>query len=104
MEPQIETIDSTTYEWNKTNDLSSSNVNSSTRYDPNEMPTVNSTNPNYHSNSMNNSHMREKSNATHETTNDKGKVELKRGQQNVEDILTKSKRLVKEQCKSFGYG
>jgi len=87
MEPQSYDIDSTTTGWNKSplNDHS-------TRYDPNETPTVNSTNPNYNPTSALNNSVTEA--AAHKATG-----ELKKGQQHVEDIVTKSKRLIKQQCK-----
>jgi len=94
MEPQSYDIDSTTGEWNKI-----SSTDHSTRYDPNETPTVNSTNPNYHpvspTSTTNNHH------SIHETAVDKVKTDLKKGQHHAEDIITKSKRLLKQQCKSF---
>jgi len=88
MEAQSYSIDSTTDEWNK-NDHS-------TRYDPNETPTVNSTNPHYH---PTNNQNWEKNTSVIETAADKAKGELKKGQQHAEDIITKSKRLIKRQCK-----
>jgi hypothetical protein len=97
MEAQNYNIDSTTDGWNK----NSSNDHSS-RYDPNETPTVNSTNPNYNPASTNNYNW-DKSNSVIETAADKAKGELKKGQQNVEDIITKSKRLIKYQCKLNQY-
>jgi hypothetical protein len=93
METQSYDIDSTASEWNKipSNDHS-------TRFDPNETPTVNSTNPNYHPSSTTNNH-----HSVHETAADKAKTDLKKGQQHAEDIITKSKRLLQQQCKSFGF-
>jgi ABC-type multidrug transport system fused ATPase/permease subunit len=85
MEPQSYDIDSTTTGWNKSplNDHSA-------RYDPNETPTVNSTNPNYNPTSALNNSVTEA--AAHKATG-----ELKKGQHHVEDIVTKSKRLIKQQ-------
>lgn len=96
MEPQSYSIDSTTDGWTK-----SSLIDHSSRYDPNETPTVNSTNPNYQptSSTNNNHHSWEKNNSTIETAADKAKGELKKGQQHAEDIITKSKRLLTRQCK-----
>jgi hypothetical protein len=95
MDAQNYKIDSTTTdEWNK----NSFNDHTS-RYDQNETPTVNSTNPNYNPTSTNN-HNWDKTNSVIETAADKAKGELKKGQQNAEDIITKSKRLIKQQCKS----
>ncbi|CAF2376972.1 unnamed protein product [Rotaria sp. Silwood2] len=89
MEPQSYDIDSTTNEWNK-----SSSNDHSMRHDPNETPTVNSTNPNYHAASMTNNHSWEKNNSTVETNVDKAEEEFKKGQQHAEDIITKSKRYI----------
>jgi len=94
MEPQSYSIDSTTDGWNK-----KSFNDHSTRYDPNETPTVNSTNPNYQPTSTSNNHSWEKNNSVIETAADKAKGELKKGQQHAEDIITKSKRLLNQQCK-----
>jgi ABC-type multidrug transport system fused ATPase/permease subunit len=92
MEPQSYSIDSTTDSWNK-----KSFNDHSTRYDPNETPTVNSTNPNYQPTSTSNNHSWEKNNSVIETAADKAKGELKKGQQHAEDIITKSKRLLNQQ-------
>jgi len=92
MAAQSYNIDSTTNEYNK-----SSFNDHSTRYDPNETPTVNSTNPNYHPTSPTNNHSWEKPNSVIETAADKAKGELKKGQQHAEDIITKSKRLIQQQ-------
>lgn len=85
MEPQNQTIDSTTSEFRSDHHL---------RFDPNEMPTVNSTNPNYHPSSMNTSHVSE---TTSIASTEKLKTEFKKGPQQVEDIITKLKRVSKEQ-------
>lgn len=92
MEPQSQDIDSTTNEWNK-----SSLNDYSLKHDPNEMPTVNSTNPNYHpATSFNNG---EKNSSIIETNAGKAKEESKKGQQRAEDIITKSKRVLLQHCK-----
>jgi len=98
MDGQNYNIDSTTDGWNKipSNDHS-------TRYDPNETPTVNSTNPNYHPTSSTDNYNWEKTTSTIETAADKAKGELKKGQQHAEDIITKSKRLIQQQCKLNQY-
>jgi hypothetical protein len=80
MEAQHFNIDSTTDGWTK-----SSLSDHSSRYDPNETPTVNSTNPNYQ---PTNNHSWDKNNSVIETAADK-----------AEDIITKSKRLFNQQCK-----
>jgi len=87
MEFQSHDIDSTTGGWNKipTNDHL-------TRHDPNETPTVNSTNPHYHPTSTTTNH-----HSVLDTTVDKAKTDLKKGQQHAEDIITKSKRLLQQQ-------
>lgn len=94
MEAQSYNIDSTTDSWNK-----SSLNDHTTRFDPNETPTVNSTNPNYNPTPSTNNHTWEKTNSVIETAADKAKEELKKGQQHAEDIVTKSRRLLKQQCK-----
>ncbi|CAF1969444.1 unnamed protein product [Rotaria magnacalcarata] len=88
MESQNYDVDSTTNDWNK-----SSSNDHSIRHDPNEMPTVNSTNPNYHPASTTNNHSWEKNNSTIETNVGKAKEGLKKGPQRAEDIITKSKRV-----------
>ena len=55
MEAQSYNIDSTSDSWHKT-----SLIDHSSRYDPNETPTVNSTNPNYQPLSSTNNHTWEK--------------------------------------------
>jgi hypothetical protein len=95
MDAQSYDIDSTTDGWNK----KSLYDHSTSRYDPNETPTVNSTNPNYQPTSTTNNHSWEKNNSVIETAADKAKGELKKGQQHAEDIITKSKRLLNQQCK-----
>lgn len=94
MEPQSSDIDSTTNEMNK-----NSTDDHSIRYDPNELPTVNSTNPNYHPVSATNSVNWEKNSSIMGTDISKAKGELKKGQQHAEDIITKSKRLLLQHCK-----
>jgi hypothetical protein len=100
MDAQSHDIDSTTTnnnnEWHKT---ASSFAEQAARFDPNELPTVNSTNPNYQPLSNNSSHYWDKTQSTAESVADKTKSELKKGQQQVEDIITKSKRILKQQCK-----
>lgn len=61
------------------------------RYDPNETPTVNSTNPNYNPPSS--------VSQAFDEASEKAKTEFKKGHQQVEDIITKSKRVIKQQCK-----
>lgn len=95
MEPQMQTIDSTTNDWNKV-EPNEYVPDYSNRFDHNELPTVNSTNPNYHPTSLNNSHISERTNGSMETAAEKMKGELKKGHANVEDIITKSKRIFKQ--------
>ncbi|CAF1065937.1 unnamed protein product [Adineta steineri] len=87
MESQSYDVDSTTVGWNK-----SPVMDHSSRFDPNETPTVNSTNPNYHPSSSTTTH-----NSVTETAANKATAELKKGQHHAEDIITKSKRLMKQQ-------
>jgi len=93
MDTQNYNADSTSDGWTKSPSLN----DHSTRYDPNETPTVNSTNPNYHPTSTTNNHSWDKTNSAIETAADKAKGELKKGQQHAEDIITKSKRLIQQQ-------
>ena len=92
---QSNDVDSTTVtgdHWNS----NSYNESVTTRHDPNETPTVNSTNPNYNSSNSNN---RETSNPVVDSLANKGKTELKKGQQQAEDIVTKTKKVVQQQCR-----
>jgi len=98
MEAQSYDIDSTTGGWSKT-----PSHDHSTRHDPNETPTVNSTNPNYHPTSTTNNQSWDKTSSVIETDADKAKRELKKGQQQAEDIITKSKRLIKQQLEQTRY-
>lgn len=100
MDHQNYDVDSTTTEWIKKSSVdSSSNIDYSSRMDPNEIPTVNSTNPNYHPSSTNNTHQWDKNSSVNDANIDKVKGDLKKGQQQVEDIITKSKRILGQQCK-----
>jgi hypothetical protein len=91
MDSQIHEIDSTTDHVNK-------NLFDASTPDSNETPTVNATNPDYNAPSTTATHSWETNNPVVDSLN-KGKTELKKGQQQVEDIITKTKRLVKQQCK-----
>jgi len=73
MATQSYNIDSTSDEWNQ-----NSSNDYSTRYDSNETPTVNSTNPYYHPTSTTNNHSFDKTNSVSETAVDKAKGELKK--------------------------
>ena len=73
-------------QWNS----NSYNDSVTTRRDINETPTVNSTNPNYNPTT---------SNPAVDSLVNKGKTELKKGQQQAEDIVTKTKKVVQQQCK-----
>jgi len=91
--PQSNDIDSTTDNWNK-NSFNEPHIISN---DPNEIPTINSTNPNYHpisptipTNSW------ETSNPVVDSIANQGKTELKKGQHQTEDIITKSKKVLKQ--------
>jgi Flp pilus assembly protein TadB len=89
MDSQIHEIDSTTDHVNK-------NLFDASTPDSNETPTVNATNPDYNAPSTTATHSWETNNPVVDSLN-KGKTELKKGQQQVEDIITKTKRLVKQQ-------
>jgi len=60
-------------------------------HDPSETPTVNSTNPNYHPPSS-----EEILHSSVDSHDYKGKTELKKGHQQTEDIITKTKRVIKQ--------
>jgi hypothetical protein len=93
MDSQSNDIDSTTESWNK------SNYNDTTRnrHDGDETPTVNSTNPNYSPiSTTTTTHNWESNNPVVDSIANKGKAELKKGQQQAEDIITKTKRVVKQ--------
>lgn len=64
-------------------------------HDPNETSTINSTNPNYNPPSTPTSHSWEANNPVVDSIN-KGKTELRQGQQQAEDIITKSKKIFKQ--------
>jgi ABC-type multidrug transport system fused ATPase/permease subunit len=95
MEYQRIPADSTSSPFTGENDYnqqsSSNDYRNATRYDQNEAPTVNSTNPNYHPTTpTNNNNSWEKNNPVIESTVDK----TKKTQQQAEDIVTKTKKLV----------
>jgi len=92
MDSQIHEIDSTTDHVNKNSFDESTPIHN----DSNETPTVNATNPDYNPPSTTATHSWETNNPVVDSLN-KGKTELKKGQQQVEDIITKTKRLVKQQ-------
>jgi len=94
MDSQIHEIDSTTDHVNKNSFDEPTPIHN----DSNETPTVNATNPDYNPPSTTATHSWETNNPVVDSLN-KGKTELKKGQQQVEDIITKTKRLVKQQCK-----
>lgn len=85
MENQSQYIDSTTTSL----DPLALNSHPTARYAPDEAPTINSTNPNYQPNPSS-AHSFDTS-MGEKTTHD-----LKKGHQQVEDIITKSKRLMKQ--------
>ncbi|CAF1124036.1 unnamed protein product [Adineta ricciae] len=65
------------------------------RYDPDETPAINSTNPDFIPPPITPSHQTDITNPVVDTLN-KGKTELKRGQQQAEDIITKTKKIIKQ--------
>ncbi|CAF0848304.1 unnamed protein product [Adineta steineri] len=91
MDSQSHEIDSTTEQLHKTtyDDVIPP------RYDTNETPTINSTNPDYNPPSTPTVHHMETNNPVVDSLN-KGKTEFKRAQQQTEDIITKTKRIVKQ--------
>jgi hypothetical protein len=92
---QSDDIDSTT-------DLNKYSVNEPEiiSTNPNEIPTINSTNPNYQSvSSTTSNNSWETSNPVVDSLANQGKAELKKGQQQAEDIITKSKKVLKQHCK-----
>jgi polyhydroxyalkanoate synthesis regulator phasin len=98
MDHQSHDIDSTTNNWNNkpSNDPTSMYHEHTTRYDSNETPTINSTNPNYTPSSTTNNYSREINNPVIDSVVNKGHTELKKGQQQAEDIITKTKKVVKQ--------
>jgi hypothetical protein len=88
--PQSNEIDSTTDNWNK--DIQSQPLIRTD--DSDETPTINSTNPNYHPVPPTGGW--ETSNPVVDSLAQKGKTELKKGQQQAEDIVTKTKKVIKQ--------
>lgn len=95
--PQSNDIDSTTDTLNK--DLN--NVPQTTYDSIDETPTINSANPDFTpvTTTTATSHSWETNNPVVDSITNKGKTELKKGQQQVEDIVTKTKRILKQHCK-----
>jgi hypothetical protein len=91
--PQSNDIDSTTDNWNK----NTFNEPPTTYEHINETPSINATNPNYHP--ISSTTPTTPSWETHSPVVDKAKTELKKGQQQAEDIITKTKRAIKQHCK-----
>jgi hypothetical protein len=93
MDPsQSDVIDSTEDSWKPTAVAHEPSVRSN---DSDETPTINSTNPDYHPTSTTNNW--ETNNPVVDSIANKGKTELKKGQQQAEDIITKTKRVIKQQ-------
>jgi hypothetical protein len=90
--PQSNDIDSTT-DWNK-NSYNESQITSNDPSD--EIPIITSTNSNYNSVSSTTPNT---SNPVVDSVINQGKTELKKGQQQTEDIITKSKKVLKQHCK-----
>ncbi len=92
--PQSNDIDSTTDNWIKSSYKEPHD-------DSDETPTINSTNPNYHPTSSTTpaTHSWETNNPVVDSIANKGKTELKKGQQNAENIITKTKKVLKQHCK-----
>jgi len=90
--PQSNEIDSTT-DWNKSSYNESQIISNDPR---DEIPTTISTNSNYNSVSSTTPNT---SNPVVDSVINQGKTELKKGQQQTEDIITKSKKVLKQHCK-----
>src|SRR5437588_11448018 len=96
--PQSNDIDPTKDLW----DISTFNEQRVTHPDPDETPTINSTNPNYIPISPTATTTAPHSWETSHPVVDslaKGKTEIKKGQQHTEDIITKTKRVCKQHHK-----
>jgi ElaB/YqjD/DUF883 family membrane-anchored ribosome-binding protein len=86
--PQSNDIDSTTDNWIKSSYKEPHD-------DSDETPTINSTNPDYHPISSTTNNW-ETNNPVVDSIANKGKTELKKGQQNAENIITKTKKVLKQ--------
>jgi len=86
--PQSNDIDSTTDNWIKSSYKEPHD-------DSDETPTINSTNPNYHP-TTSATHSWETNNPVVDSIANKGKTELKKGQQHAENIITKTKKVLKQ--------
>jgi hypothetical protein len=89
--PQSNDIDSTTDNWIKSSYKEPHD-------DSDEIPTINSTNPDYHpiSSTTPATHSWETNNPVVDSIANKGKTELKKGQQHAENIITKTKKVLKQ--------
>jgi hypothetical protein len=81
-------------------DSTSDNYTKNTSDNFDETPTVNSVNPNYHPSSSTSASW-ETNHPVVDSLANKGKTELKKGQQQAEDIITKTKKLFKQHCKLY---
>ena len=98
--PQSNDVDSTTDNWSK-NVVPEPLINLN---DQDETPTINSTNPNYHpisptTTTNTTTHFRESNNPVIDSLANQAKTEVRKGQQQAEDILSKTKRIFKQNCK-----
>lgn len=99
--PQTDEIDSTTdTNWNRT----TVHEPLMTFDDDNDnIPAINSTNPNFHPitppPTTTTTYIRETHNPVVDSLGEKAKTELKKGQHQTEDIITRTKRILKEHCK-----
>jgi hypothetical protein len=86
--PQSNDIDSTTDNWIKSSYKEPHD-------DSDETPTINSTNPNYHPTTPA-THSWETNNPVVDSIANKGKTELKKGQQQAENIIIKTKKVLQQ--------
>jgi len=94
--PQNSNVESTTYNWNK-------NVDEEPLIDlvdRDETPTINATNPDYQPVSSptttTTTHIRETNNPVVDSLANQAKTEVRKGQQQAEDIITKTKKIFKQ--------
>ena len=95
MDDQSNDIDSTTH----IPSLKNYNDPISSHHDVDQTPAINATNPNYSPVTTTTTHNWETNNPVVDSIANKGKTELKKGQQQAEDIITKTKKVIKQHCK-----
>jgi hypothetical protein len=92
--PQSYDVDSTTDDWNK----NSAHEPLIDLADGDEMPAINASNPSYHP--IPSTTTSQTNHPVVDSLANQAKTELKKGQQQAEDIITKTKRVLKQHCKS----